>query len=363
MSRNKIIDLYSDTQTKPSPGMRKAMAEAEVGDEQRGEDPSTNALQDRIAEHLGKEAAVFLPSGTMCNQIAVLVHCRPGDEIIGADVTHIFTSEAGGASALAGAQTWPIKCDRGIFSGADVAAAIRDPGGRHNPRSRLVVVEQSVNRGGGAVWRTEQIEEVAGVAHAHGLSVHMDGARLLNAEVSAGVPAKVMTASCDTVWVDLSKGLGCPVGGLLAGPKDFISEAWRWKHRLGGALRQSGVLAAAGLYAMDHNVERLAEDHANARRLGDYISEIPGLRLMSSPIETNIVFFDVSGAGLTSRQVYDELMQRGVRMGMSYGGMIRAVTHLDASREDIDAAGQALRDAVAALQDAGRPTARAAAAV
>lgn len=361
MSRNKIIDLYSDTQTRPSPGMRKAMAEAEVGDEQRGEDPSTNALQDRIAEHLGKEAAVFLPSGTMCNQIAVLVHCRPGDEIIGADVTHIFTSEAGGASALAGAQTWPIRCERGIFTGSDVAAAIRDPGGRHNPRSRLLVIEQSVNRGGGAVWKTSQIDEVAAVAHRHGLSVHMDGARLLNAEVAAGVPAKAMTASCDTVWIDLSKGLGCPVGGLLAGPKDFINEAWRWKHRLGGALRQSGVLAAAGLYALDNNVARLADDHANARRLGDHITAIPGLKLLTPAIETNIVFFDVSGAGLTSRQVYDQLMAQGVRMGVSYGGMIRAVTHLDVSREDIDAAGAALRDAVASLKGVADPSRAAAA--
>jgi len=359
LSRNTIIDLYSDTQTKPSPGMRKAMAEAEVGDEQRGEDPSTNALQDRIAAHLGKEAAVFLPSGTMCNQIAVLVHCRPGDEIIGADVTHVFTSEAGGASALAGAQTWPIRCERGIFNGSDVAAAIRDPVGRHNPRSRLLVIEQSVNRGGGAVWKTAQIEEVAGVAHKHGLSVHMDGARLLNAEVSAGVPAKAMTAPCDTVWVDLSKGLGCPVGGVLAGPKDFINEAWRWKHRLGGALRQSGVLAAAGLYAMDNNVERLAEDHANARRLGEHITAVPGLKLLTPSIETNIVFFDVGGAGFTSLQVYDELIKRGVRMGMSYGGMIRAVTHLDVSRDEIDAAGKALREAVAALQGASRSASRA----
>ena len=271
MSRNKLIDLYSDTQTKPSAGMRKAMADAEVGDEQRGEDPSTNALQERIADKLGKEAAVFLPSGTMCNQIAMLVHCRPGDEIIGADVTHVFTSEAGGASALAGAQTWPHQMqERASSAGADVEAAIRDTGGRHNPRSRLVVVEQSVNRGGGAVWKVAADRgRGRGVAQEHGLSVHMDGARLLNAEVAAGVPAKAMTAPCDTVWIDLSKGLGCPVGGVLAGPKDFIDEAWRWKHRLGGALRQSGMLAAAGLYALDHNVEKLERgprQRAPARR-------------------------------------------------------------------------------------------------
>ncbi|HEX6610099.1 MAG TPA: beta-eliminating lyase-related protein, partial [Hyphomicrobiaceae bacterium] len=239
--------------------------------------------------------------------------------------------------------------------------AVRDSG-RHNPRSRLVVVEQSVNRGGGAVWKVEQIEDVARVAHENGLSVHMDGARLLNAEASAGVPAKAMTASVDTAWIDLSKGLGCPVGGLLTGPKDFINEAWRWKHRLGGALRQSGVLAAAGLYALDHNVEKLSEDHANARRLGEHIQSIPGLKLMTPNIETNIVFFDVSGAGLTSRQVFDQLMAQGVRMGVSYGGMIRAVTHLDVSREDIDAAGVALRDAVASLKsvaDSGRASATA----
>jgi threonine aldolase len=331
------------------------MAEAEVGDEQRGEDPSTNALQERIAAHLGKEAAVFLPSGTMCNQIAVLVHCRPGDEIIGADVTHVFTSEAGGASALAGAQTWPIRCPRGIFTGADVAAAVRDPGGRHNPRSRLVVIEQSVNRGGGAVWKTAEIEDVAREAREHRLAVHMDGARLLNAEIAAGVPAKTMAAPCDTVWVDLSKGLGCPVGGLLAGPKEFIAEAWRWKHRLGGALRQSGVLAAAGLYALDNNVQRLAEDHENARRLGEHVAAIPGLSLRTA-IETNIVFFDGGAGGFTPRQIYEELLRRGVRMGMSYGGMIRAVTHLDVSRADIDAAGEALREAVAALRAGATPS-------
>jgi threonine aldolase len=330
--------------------MRKAMAEAEVGDEQRGEDPSTNALQERIAERLGKEAAVFLPSGTMCNQIAMLVHCRPGDEVIGADVTHVFTSEAGGVSALSGAQTWPIRCERGIFTGKDVENAIRDPGGRHNPRSRVLVVEQSVNRGGGAVWKVSEIEEVAKVAHKHGLTVHMDGARLLNAEAAAGVPAKAMAAPCDTVWIDLSKGLGCPVGGLLAGPKDFIDEAWRWKHRLGGALRQSGVLAAAGLYALENNVQRLSEDHANARRLGEHITSIPGLKLLTPAIETNIVFFDVAGAGLTSRQVYDQLLKQGIRMGVSYGGMIRAVTHLDVSGADIDAAGSALKEAVASLR-------------
>ena len=225
-------------------------------------------MQERVATLLGKEAAVFLPSGTMCNQIALLVHCRPGDEIIAADVAHIFTSEAGGGSALAGAQTWPLATKRGIFSGAEVEAAVRDTGGHHNPRSRLVAVEQTVNRSGGAVWPLAALEEVGRTAQRHGLAMHMDGARILNAVAASGIPAQRMTAPCDSVWVDLSKGLGCPVGGVLAGSKGFIADAWRWKHRLGGALRQSGMLAAAGLYALDHNVERLAEDHANAQAAG-----------------------------------------------------------------------------------------------
>ncbi len=347
---NRLIDLYSDTQTKPSPGMRKAMAEAEVGDEQRGEDPSTNQLQDRIAEMTGKEAAVFLPSGTMCNQIAMLVHCRPGDEIIGSAETHVFTSEGGGASVLAGAQTLWINSDKGIFKGSDVEAAIRTGDGRHNPISRVVVIEQTVNRGGGAIWKPEQIKDVATAARKHGLIVHMDGARLLNAVVGAGVPAAKMTEHVDTVWLDLSKGLGCPIGGVLVGSKAFINEAWRWKHRLGGAMRQSGIVAAAGVYALDHNIEKLAEDHANARRLGEHIGVIKGLKLFTPKIESNIVFFDPMDAGITSKQLHDDLLRRGVRMGTTYGGMIRAVTHLDVSRADIDQAGAVLAESVKALR-------------
>jgi threonine aldolase len=322
--------------------MRQAMANADVGDEQRGEDPTTTALEERIAALLGKEAAVFLPSGTMCNQIALLVHCRPGDEVIGAAGTHVFTSEAGGGSALAGAQTWPIVCDRGIFDGSDLGAAIREPS-RHSPRSRLVVVEQTVNRGGGAIWPVEKIEAVAELARRRGLAVHMDGARLMNAVVATGIPARVMAARCDSVWLDLSKGLGCPVGGVLAGSRDFIDEAWRWKQRIGGAMRQSGILAAAGLYALDHHVERLADDHANAALLSERIREIPGVRLMAPRPETNIVYFDTSGTGLTAKAVTEALLAENVRMGASYGGMIRAVTHLDVSRDDVEAAAAVLR--------------------
>ena len=349
-TKNRLIDLYSDTQTKPMAGMRKAMAEAEVGDEQRGEDPSTNTLQERVADLLGKEAAVFLPSGTMCNQIAMLVHCRPGDEIIGSAETHVFTSEGAGAAVLARAQTLAIPSDKGIFDGHAVEAAVRTGDGRHNPISRVVVIEQTVNRGGGAVWTNAQIEDVSKAARKHGLIVHMDGARVLNAVVASGVPAKEMTKHVDTAWLDLSKGLGCPIGGVLAGSKDFIDEAWRWKHRLGGAMRQSGIVAAAGVWALDHNVERLAEDHANARRLAEHIAAIPGLKLFTPKIATNIVFFDPAGAGITGAQVCAELLKRGVRMGTTYGTMVRAVTHHDVSSSDIDTVGKVLGEAVKALR-------------
>lgn len=347
-SPNRLIDLYSDTQTRPSAAMRKAMAEAEVGDEQRGEDPTTNRLQEMSAELFGMEAAVFLPSGTMCNQIAVLVHCRPGDELIGAETTHIFTSEGGGAAVLAGAQTWPIQSRNGIYSGADLEAAIRTGDNRHNPISRLAVIEQTSNRGGGSIWSEAQIQDVSSAARKHGLAVHMDGARILNAVVASGVSAKAMCRHVDTVWLDLSKGLGCPIGGVLAGPKAFINEAWRWKHRLGGAMRQSGIVAAAGVYALENNIDLLRVDHDNAKLLARRIAEIPGFRLYTPEIATNIVFFDVTGAGLTAKGVCEELVERGIRMGTTYGAMIRAVTHHDVSQADIEAAAKALREIAAA---------------
>ena len=253
MAKRPFIELFSDTMTKPSQAMRKAMADAEVGDEQKGEDPTTRRLEERVAKLLGKEAAVFLPSGTMANQIAIAVHCRSGDEILAPDNSHIFTLEGAGGAAIAGAQIRPIPAVNGIFTGATVDAFVRRPQLRHNPRSRMVTIEQTMNYGGGAVWPMAAIEDVAASARRHGLILHMDGARLLNAVVASNVSAAAMCAPCDTTWLDLSKGLGCPIGAVLAGPKTFIEDAWRWKHRLGGALRQSGILAAAGLYALDHN--------------------------------------------------------------------------------------------------------------
>lgn len=340
-AENAYINLISDTQTRPTEPMRRAMAQAAVGDEQRGDDPSTNRLCEMVAELLGKETAVFLPSGTMCNQVAVLVHCQSGEEIIADESAHIITSEGAGAAALAGAWVRPLKGRDGIFTADQVRAAIR-PRNRNAPRTRLVAVEQTSNRGGGSVWPLTAIEDVAFVAREHGLALHMDGARLLNAVVASGVSARQFAAPFDSVWLDLSKGLGCPVGGVLAASADFIDEAWRWKHRLGGAMRQSGVLAAAGIYALEHHVERLAEDHANAKLFAERIAALPGIELQPPNVETNLVFFDVSGAGLTAEQVVAGLLRRGIRIGAEGEHQLRAVTHLDVGREGVEQAAAAL---------------------
>ncbi len=335
------IDLYSDTQTRPTPEMRRAMAEAEVGDEQRGEDPSVNRLCAEVATLLGKEAAVFLPSGTMCNEIALLVHCRPGDEIIADRTAHIIGAEAGGPAVLASAMVRTIDGTHGVYGPDDVYAAVRDHM-RHAPRSRLVCVEQTSNLGGGTVWPVEAIEAVAEAAKNRGLLLHMDGARLLNAVVASGVPAERFAKPFDSVWIDLSKGLGCPVGGVLAGSRAFIEDAWPWKQRLGGAMRQAGIIAAAGLYALTHHVARLADDHANARHLAERVATLPGVRLETPTVDSNLVFFDVSETGRRAADIVEALRARGVRMGAMGQYRIRAVTHLDVDRAGVDAGCDAL---------------------
>ncbi|MEA2427530.1 MAG: threonine aldolase, partial [Thermoleophilaceae bacterium] len=269
----------SDTQTRPSEGMRHAMATAEVGDEQRGLDPTVNALQDRVAELLGHEAALFLPSGTMCNQIAIRLHTRPGDEVILERFSHPIIAEAGGPAAHSGVMMQPIDGAGGMFTGAQVEASLRTAGDRYQPRSRLVCVEQTTNYGGGRVWPLERIREVQEVARAGGLATHMDGARLMNAVVASGVSASDFASGFDSAWLDFTKGLGAPVGACLAGSRELIAEAWRFKQMMGGAMRQAGIVAAAGIYALDHNVDRLAEDHENARLLAEGIAELPGARI------------------------------------------------------------------------------------
>ncbi|MFN2431437.1 MAG: low specificity L-threonine aldolase [Gemmatimonadota bacterium] len=329
------IDLFSDTVTRPTPAMRRAIAAAEVGDEQLGEDPTVNRLQEAVAELLGKEAALFLPSGTMCNEIAFAVHCRAGDEILMDRTAHPLNYEAGGPSAISGAQIRALAGPRGIFTPEQVEAGVRGPG-RWSPRSRLLSVEQTSNQGGGACWPIARLEAVCEVARRHGLATHMDGARLLNAVVATGAPASAHAAPFDSAWIDLSKGLGAPVGAVLAGSRDFVAEAWRWKQRLGGAMRQAGILAAAGVHALAHHVERLADDHTNARRLAAGLAELPGIRLDPESVETNIVFFDLEPPAPSARLFTGRLLaEHGVRVGAMGPATLRAVTHLDVSSDQV----------------------------
>lgn len=339
-----MITFYSDTQTRPTPAMRRAMAEAEVGDEQRGEDPTTNALCARVADLLGKEAAVFLPSGTMANEIALRVHCVPGDEVIGEARCHIVNYEAGGPAALAGVMIRTIEGTRGVFTPEQVAAAVRAPD-RYAPVSRLLCVEQTSNMTGGDVWPVEALIAVAEAARARGLSTHMDGARLWNAAVASGVPAADHARGYDSVWVDLSKGLGCPVGAVLAGSAAFVERAWRFKQQWGGAMRQSGIIAAAGLHALDNgHVERLADDHARARRLAGALRTMPGVAWASEPA-TNILFFNVAEDAPSPAELNAALRERGIAGGGFDGRRMRLVTHLDVD----DDAAEALIGALGAM--------------
>jgi threonine aldolase len=341
---DRLIDLSSDTATRPSDEMRRYMAEAPVGDEQRREDPTVNRLQEMVAQLTGKEAALFLPSGTMCNAIAIKIHTQPGDEIILDRNAHPYTSEGGGPAALAGVSCALLDGVRGIFTAEQVEAAIRDTG-PHSPQSRMVSIENTTNRGSGKVWPMPYVREIATLAHSRGLKTHMDGARLMNAVVASGIATSKWAEQMDTVWIDLSKGLGAPVGGILAGTYDDMERARRYKHLYGGAMRQAGIIAAAGVYAFENNVERLAEDHANARLLAEGLSEIPGIKVDPDDIETNIVFFDVTETGRKAEEINDAITERGVRMG-GRGPMIRAVTHLDVSRSDIEQTLETMRDVI-----------------
>jgi threonine aldolase len=337
------VNLYSDTQTRPSAAMLDAMMRAPCGDEQNGDDPSVNALCERMAALMGKEAAVFMPSGTMCNVAATLTHCRPGDEILAHETAHILTSEGGAHAALGGFQILPLKGARGMYAPEELRAHIRGKS-RHTPPQALVEVEQTANIGGGAVWPKAMLDEIAAIAHDHGMATHMDGARLMNACVAAGIPAAEMTAGWDSVWLDFTKGLGAPLGAVLCGSAEFIDTAWRWKQRLGGAMRQAGISAAGCSYALDHNIDRLADDHANAKALARGLAQIPGV-VVETP-DTNLVFFDVTGTGLATAEVVRRARAEGVHLSM-LGGRIRACTHLDVSAAMIDDALSVLRAAIA----------------
>jgi threonine aldolase len=324
-----VINLYSDTQTRPSEGMRRAIASAEVADEQRLADPTTNRLQERVAELLGHEAALFMPSGTMCNQISFRLHARPGgDELILDRSAHPIIAEAGGPAQNAQLMIHAIDGEGGIFSADQLAAAIRPPN-RYLPRSRVVSVEQTTNMGGGRVWPLERVRSVLEVARAHGLGAHMDGARLMNAVVASGVSAAEFAGGFDTAWIDFTKGLGAPVGAVLCGSRELIDEAWRFKQQMGGAFRQSGIVAAGCLYALDHNVERLAEDHENARVLADGLAEL-GCEVVAP--ETNIVIFAAPDGFVAA------MSERGVELSGTPDGRVRAVTHLDVDRAGVERA-------------------------
>ncbi len=340
---NPEVELYSDTKTRPSKAMLEAMMIAEVGDEQANEDPTTIALQQKVADLLGKEAALFVPSGTMCNQIALAVHCQPGDEIIADKTAHIINFEAGGPAVIARAMIKPLDGVRGQFTLEQAQAALR-AGFRHAPDSKLIAVEQTANLGGGSIWPLEILESLRILANENKLVTHMDGARLLNAVVASGISARDYAATVDTVWIDLSKGLGCPIGGVIAGSKEFIAQAWPWKQRLGGSMRQSGILAAAGIYALDHHVDRLAIDHANARLLATRLAHIPGVQIDPLTVETNILIIDVTEASLSAPEISERLLEKGVRMGAMGPDGMRAVTHLDVDEAGVIRAAEAFAD-------------------
>ena len=335
------VDLYSDTQTKPTAAMRRAMAGAEVGDEQQGTDPTVNRLCDRVAEMLGHEAGLFLPTGTMCNLVAVATHTSPGDAIVTSVDSHIVRSETGGAAAYAGVITDLLSGDRGRFGPEAVAEAL-SPGNTYRPWARLVCLEQTHNFGGGTVWSLEQYRAVADVAHATGVPVHTDGARLFNATVASGTEPGDWGEPTDSIWVDFTKGLGAPMGAALVGGRDFIEAARVHKHRCGGAMRQAGIAAAGCLHALDHHIDRLADDHANAARLAEGLSS---LGLGTEPVETNMVWIDVASTGLRAAEFLERLAAYEVRMSR-VEERVRAVTHLDISAGDtetaIDAVGAVL---------------------
>lgn len=328
-----MIDLRSDTVTRPTEAMRRVMAEAEVGDDAYGEDPTARRLEERAAAELGKEAALFVPSGTMANQIALLVHCRAGDEVIMGRGNHIAHYEGGAGGAWAGVQLLPVG-EGGRVRVGDVEPAIKPPAYYH-PRSRLVALENTHNRAGGRVLPQPEVEAVADCARRHGMAVHIDGARIWNAAAATGRPPAELCAPADTVSACFSKGLGAPVGSVLAGTREHIDRARRFRHMLGGGMRQVGVLCAAALYALDHHVQRLIEDHRRARRLAEGLAGLTGLECDPATVETNIVLCELESEAPV---VVDALASSGVRVNAVSSRRVRAVTHLDVTDADIEAA-------------------------
>jgi threonine aldolase len=345
-----VIDLRSDTLTQPTEGMRKAIAEAVVGDEQKREDPTVIVLEERAAELLGQEEAVFLPTATMANQIALRALSEPGDEVLAEEMAHVFRYELGGPAVHSGLAMKSLLTEHGIFGAEDVREAVNPPGDLHTAPTRIVCLENTHNGGGGRVWPLEQVRSVAAEARSHGLSLHLDGARLMNAAVASGTPAADYGREFDTVTLCLSKGLGCPLGAVLAGSRERMAKARRFKHLFGGAMRQAGIVAAAGVYALDNHVERLADDHANARRLGEGLAEA-GLPVDLDQVETNFVLVDAGRIGLSADEAVARLRAEGVLLSFAARkDVLRAVTHMDITAEDIEGAVEAIPRALTATE-------------
>lgn len=330
-----MYNFYSDTQTRPSRAMREAMLDAEVGDERHDDCPTTRALNRRVAELFGMEAAVFLPSGTMCNEIAIAVHCQPGDEVICARESHVIFAESGGPAALSGVMMHGIDGTRGMMTPDEVASAIR-PSSSFAPRSRLLITEQTANLAGGAIWPLDQLNNVSKLAQEAGLAVHLDGARILNAVVATGIPASEYAKNHDSAWLAFTKGLGCPVGAVLAGSREFIDRAWLFKRRWGGAMRQTGVLTAMCNYALDHHVDRLADDHAMALSIATRLEAYPDLGKVL-PVETNIVMLELAATLPDARSCAGKLKSQGVQVTPVGRNRLRMVTHMDVGEDGVDA--------------------------
>jgi threonine aldolase len=342
------LDLRSDTVTRPTVAMRAAMLAAEVGDDVFDEDPTVHRLQERVAAVLGKEAALFVPSGTMSNQVCVRVHTQPGDELLCETSCHIYNSEQGGPAALSGVTCRPLDGDHGLLDVSQLEGKVR-PDDAHYVRTRLVCLENTHNRGGGRVYPLERVKAISAWARRHGLLLHLDGARLWNAVVATGVPAAEWAGHFDSVSVCFSKGLGAPVGSALAGSRDFVARARRVRKLFGGGMRQAGVIAAAALYALDHHVSRLADDHRRARLIAQAVAETPGLRLDPPEVETNLIWVQVDPQLGTSRDVAAQLRQHDILIHVAGPQTFRACTHLDVSAAEAERAAETIRQVVPRL--------------
>ncbi len=338
----RLIDLRSDTVTKPTAEMRKVMAEAEVGDDVFGEDPTVNLLQEKVARILGKEDAIFVPSGTMANQLSIKAHTQPGDEVIIEETSHPFNFEGGAGAALSGVQFYCLKGVRGILDASQIEEAIR-PDDHHYPVTRLICLENTHNRGGGSIYPIEKMAEIYRLAKSRGLSVHLDGARLWNASVATGIKPCQYAEWADSVTVCLSKGLGAPIGSLVSGSKPFIQRVHRFRKMFGGGMRQVGIIAAAGIYALDHHMERLKEDHINAKRLALGLKGLKGISIDPDEVETNIVIFKLDHKRVNAYDIAETMKKEGILIHPIGKDRIRLVTHLDVSSEDIDHALEAFK--------------------